>query len=210
MTLDLKSLSDGIAFWHSRPKWPNDFHNNDYRKLAIENPNGEFTREWWDVFLPRLQAWIAIRPFSYAQLTDGFSRNAEALGTAWKVACEPHVADDISSITWDEVRDFPTLVGKVKPTLAPSPVFISKFCHFLMPRIFPVVDNEGMGNRWQTYGDYFKLVQKEWAFIPPDYQMELVDELTRLVEAEGQAVFEGFPMKVKIVELCLIGQQHLS
>jgi hypothetical protein len=46
---------------------------------------------------------------------------------------------DIIGVTWDQVRAFPEVDPRLKPTR--SPLFPSKFCHFLLPRIFPVVDD---------------------------------------------------------------------
>lgn len=54
----------------------------------------------------------------------------------------------------------------------PSPVFTSKFCHFLVPRVFPVVDNEAMKNT-HTYEGYFRYVQDQWALTAPDDRVAL-------------------------------------
>ena len=205
---EMQELADGVAFWLCRTTWPADFHNADYEKWARQNPNGDFTAAWWQRFLPTLQAWIATRPFSGAVLTSRFTQCATALSAAWQEACVPHLKDDISAVTWDEVKAFPNEVAKIKPTKAPSPVFTSKFCHFLLPKVFPVVDNEGLGNRWPTYEGYFRYVQGEWKSTNSVARAELVTELTRLVEATGQQVFSGFPMTNKIVELRLIGRHH--
>jgi hypothetical protein len=140
----MHELADGVGFWRSRPPWPADFHNADYERWSRENPHGNFTLEWWKPFLKTLQAWIATRPVSGTILTSRFTDSASALSEAWHVACEPFLEDDISMVTWDQVAAFPMVVAPIKPTHTPSPVFTSKFCHFLLPRVFPVVDNEGL------------------------------------------------------------------
>jgi hypothetical protein len=208
MDLEMQELADGIAFWHTRPQWPRDLHNADYRRLAETNPHGDFTPEWWRPMLRRLHDWIAIRPFSYDEMTSRFLDYAGALGDAWQVAGEPFLEDDISTVQWEQVAALPAVAGKIKPTKTPSPVFTSKFCHFLLPRVFPVVDNEGLGNKWRTYEDYFGYVQREWTSTTPVAKTELVTELTSLIEAEGEQLFAGFPMTNKIVELRLIGRHH--
>ncbi len=90
----------------------------------------------------------------------------------------------------------------------PSPVFTSKFCHFLLPKVFPVVDNEGSGNRWPRYEQYFTHVQAVWAGTPEDTRVELETAMAAAVTKGGAPVNPEFPMVNKIVELRLIGRQH--
>ena len=106
-----------------------------------------------------------------------------------------------------EVSAFPTLVATIKPARSHSPVFASKFCHFLLPRVSPVVDNEGLGNRWSTYEKYFRRVQGEWATTELADRTALITMLTGRIEATGASVFPG-PFVNKVVELRLIGRQH--
>jgi hypothetical protein len=133
---------------------------------------------------------------------------ATELGIAWAEACEPYLGDDITSVTWEQVSAFPTLVATIKPTRSHSPVFASKFCHFLLPRVFPVVDNEGLGNRWPTYDRYFRHVQDEWIATGPAVRTAMIRTLTRRIEATGASVFLGYPFVNKVMELRLIGRQH--
>jgi hypothetical protein len=209
MALTMREFDAGVAFWRSRGPWPADFHNADYAVLDAANPHGDFTLEWWGPFLKRLQAWIATRPVSGAVLTARFVDAAPALRAAWR-ACEPLLAQDIAAVGWDQVAGFPDEVARIKPTRAPSPVFTSKFCHFLAPCIFPVVDNEGLGNGWRTYEQYFTCVQDEWATTDQSVRAAMVHELNALVDAKGESVFVTFPMTNKIVELCLMGRYQLS
>jgi hypothetical protein len=204
----MRELADGVTFWRSR-WWPSDFHNAAYEQWAQENPNGDFTLEWWKRYqLPRLTRWIATRPYSGAELTSRFIEHRTALSTAWERACVPYLAHDISTVAWAEVGAFPNEVAKIKPTKHPSPVFTSKFCHFLLPRIFPVVDNAALGGRWETYEAYFTFVQDEWTRTDSVTRSALV---ARLVEAaQVRELFSGFPVINKITELRLIGRRHRS
>lgn len=179
-----------------------------YVRWAKQNPRGDFTLDWWHQFLPILRAWKATRPFSNADLTSRFTKRAAALSSAWQAACLPWLEEDISTVIWDQVKAFPNAVAKIKPTKAASPVFTSKFCHFLLPRVFPVVDTAGLGNRWPTYEAYFGVVQDEWGSTGTATRADLVKELTRLMEAAGEPVFSGFPVTNKIVELRLMGRHH--
>jgi hypothetical protein len=206
----MRELADGVAFWKSRPRWPADLDNMDYEEWAEQNPNGNFTLNWWHQHqLPRLRLWIATRPISGEVLTARFTERIADLSAAWKDVCIPYLDNDITTITWDEIEAFPNEVAKIKPMkVGSSAVFTSKFCHFLLPKIFPVVDNEGMGNRWQTYKAYFEFVQSEWESTDDTTRNALVAELARLVEETGRPVFADFPVINKIVELRLIGRYH--
>jgi hypothetical protein len=206
----MRELAASIAFWR-KTTWPPDFHNADYERWLQQNPDGKFTLDWWQTQqLPRLRWWIATRPVSGEILTARFMTSATALNVAWQQACSRHTQEDITTVTWEEVRAFSDEVGNIKPMkYGPSPVFTSKFCHFLLPRVFPVVDTLGLGGGWRTYEAYFKYVQDEWARTDSETQAALVAELTKhIVAAKGEPVSPGFPMVNKIVELRLIGRRH--
>lgn len=204
----MRELVDGVTFWRSR-RWPQDLHNAEYERLARENPNGNFTIRWWrDHQLPRLTRWIATRPYSGEELTSRFIECATTLSDTWETACAPYQERDISTVTWAEVKAFPNEVAKIKPTIIPSPVFTSKFCHFLLPKIFPVVDNAALGGRWPTYEVYYKFVQGEWTATDLATRSALV---AKLIKTTGvREIFAEFPVINKITELRLMGRRHPS
>jgi hypothetical protein len=205
----LEELQAGIAFWRTKldVRWPADFHNSDYNKWATEKR--DFSDAWWTPFLRRLHDWIAIRPATYAELTARFVERRDALTVAWAVHCAPYRHLDITGVSWAQVGGFANLVGEIKPMKGlPSPVFTSKFCHFMLPMVFPVVDNEGSGNRWPRYEQYFNHVQSLWASTPEDTRAALIAAMTEAVESTGLKLNPEFPMVNKIVELRLIGRQH--
>jgi hypothetical protein len=205
----LQELQAGVAFWRTKvdANWPADFHNADYMMWATEER--DFSDAWWKPFLRRLHDWIAIRPATYAEVTERFVERRDALSLAWLACCAPYGDLDITGVTWLQVCGFADLVGEIKPmkSLA-SPVFTSKFCHFLLPKVFPVVDNEGSGNRWPRYQQYFNHVQSLWASTPDDTRTALIAAMTEAVEIAGAKLSPEFPLVNKIVELRLIGRQH--
>jgi len=204
----MRELRAGVAHWYTRPLWPRDFHNLDYRRWFEENPRGEFSLEWWKPFRRTLHDWIAIRPLSYAAVTENLVSVLPDLSAAWKEACEPVFDREISEVKWEKIEAFPKLVTAIKPTKYPTPVFTSKFCHFLLPRVFPVVDNEAMGGRWQRYEDYFRFVQDQWEATSPEDRDQMRRYLAGVIELTGSEVFDGFPMTNKLVELRIIGRRH--
>lgn len=208
----VRELRAGAAFWRTT-NWPRDFHNSDYERWFQENPKGDFTTEWWNRFLKKqLHPWIATRGDTHAAITARFLQNAAALRESWQTVCASHLAHDhdISAVTWEEIRPFPDLVAKLKPTRNPSLVFTSKFCHFLLPKIFPVGDNLVLGVGQWPYERYFRHVQRERVSNGVVTQTELVAELTRLIEDRGSRVYSRFPMINKIAELRIIGRRHGS
>lgn len=126
----------------------------------------------------------------------------------WSEAIAPRLEGDIEGVEWDQVADFPTLVAEIKAV--PSPVFCSKFCHFLAPRIFPVIDNAAMGTPFPTYKAYFTTGRRAWLSTPTTTREALVARLTKEVRAGDRRLFAGFPMKCKLIELCLIGKHQLA
>lgn len=206
----MRELADGIVFWCRHPNWPADFDHMEYQVWAEQNPNGAFTLAWWHQYqLPRLRRWIATRPISGGILTARFAERIADLSSAWRQVCQPHINDDISNVSWEDVEAFPIKMAELKPMkVGTSVVFTSKFCHFLLPRVFPVVDNEGLGNRWPDYKTFFTFVQAEWRSTEPAIRNDLAAELTRLIEKSGNSVSAGFPMANKIVELRLMGRRY--
>ena len=206
----LRELRDGIAYWHSR-SWPADLHNACYDEWAGQNPHGNFTIEWWNQYqLPRLRRWVATRPVSGSVLTERFTSSMDALGSTWREACLPYLDQDVTAVCWDRIRAFPDEVAKIKPLKgsALSAVFTSKFCHFLLPKVFPVIDNAALGVGGKTYEACFRNVQGEWAGTDATARDALIAELTLAVETQGPALSPRFPLVNKIVELRLIGRNH--
>lgn len=87
-----------------------------------------------------------------------------------------------------------------------SPVFASKFCHFLAPRVFLLVDNEAMGGKYLTYETCWGAYKREWITTTArGLREELVARLADLI---GPSPATDFPFENKVVELCLIGRHR--
>lgn len=154
-------------------------------------------------FLPVLRAWRATRPRGSAFLTSRARERFSALARAWALTVEPNLGGDIVSLEWPRVSAFPALVTEIKDVA--SPVFTSKFSHFLAPAIFPLVDNAAMGNPFSTYEACFAAYRAEWLATDDAILRALVSRLTDLIKAP---LADGYPTKIKVVELCLIGRNH--
>nr|WP_296075683.1 hypothetical protein [uncultured Actinoplanes sp.] len=206
--IDMREFTAGVTWWRTKTDWPADFHNRDYPVMAAENPNGRFDAVWWANVQPRLTRWNAFRPAPRSVVAANVAAQADALAQAWKSSCEPHRDADISApeVTWEAVRAFPDVVATLKPTR--SPVFTSKLCHFLLPKVFPVIDGLAVGGLSFTYERYFNVVKGSWEATDPDTRKALIAEMTRLVEQLDRPLEPTFPLVTKIVELALIGRRH--
>jgi hypothetical protein len=203
MALTVDQLRDGISYWRGTD-WGQDFQNSFYEyELARVQMNGQFNEQWWGQFLPILREWIATRPYPHAVISARARERFEALREAWATAVAPYLDNDIAELEWHQIEPFPLVVAEIKDVA--SPVFTSKFCHFLAPRIFPVVDNKAMGNPFPTYEAYFTTGRREWLETDRATQDELVALLTKEI---GAPLFGRFPMKCKLIELCLMGRHY--
>ncbi len=205
MALTATQLSEGISYWRTTG-WPQDFHNEFYHRLQNGNPRGIFNLHWWQSFVSELSKWKALRPRSKEFVSKRAADRFEKLTQVWaEVMTEAVLGSDISAVKWSQVSLFADLVAEIKDVT--SPVFTSKFCHFLAPQIFPVIDNAAMGSPFRTYEHYYTAAQLEWTETPEETQLQLVSELPRQM---ADPAIEGYPFKCKIIELCLIGRHRLQ
>ena len=139
------------------------------------NEKRDFSAAWWKPFLRRLHDWIAIRPATCAEVTERLVERHDALALAWAMKCARCINLDITGISWAKISRFADLVGEIRPMKRlPSPVFTSKFCHLLLPEVFPVVENEGSGNRWLPCKHYFKHLRSLWKATPDDVYEQVI------------------------------------
>ena len=68
-----------------------------------------------------------------------------------------------------------------------------------------MIDNAAMGNPFKTYGEYFTTARAEWCDTDANVQTQLAGLLTQEI---GSTLFSGFPLKCKLIELCLIGKKN--
>lgn len=202
MPISIDEFEKGVGFWR-RQGWPIDFHNCFYRSHvpAIQPTDGVFDDEWWGRFYPVLQDWSATRRGGgRSAMTVRAQLEFEALTACWQ-EMQPHLRGDVTTVSWEVVREFTQHVAVIKGVS--SPVFTAKFCHFLRPCVFPVVDNLAMGNPFKTYERHFRAVQSLWSETEPEIGIEMKRRLTALI---GPEVHERFPWECKLVEIALIGR----
>ncbi len=203
-----EELDAGIEYWRGT-RWPQDFHEAMYvASPPLARLSDDFD-SWWNPLVKRLLVWKANRPISAEQLSARAAQKFPAICEQWQIAIAPLLDRDIAEIEWRQVSGFTALVSEIKETR--SPVFTSKLCHFLAPRIFPVVDKAAMGRPYATYELYFNAAQKEWKSTDAATQRMLVGRMAEAVlkgrgDDTGAPIAQVYPLKCKLVELCLIGR----
>jgi hypothetical protein len=104
---------------------------------------------------------------------------------------------NITFLKWSDVEPLFLVAKEIKGV--PSPVFASKFCHFMLPGVYPIVDNEVLGG-CKSYQVYWKICKKLWN------ETKNKDALIKLLSKQiGKGVISGYPWPTKVFELCLIG-----
>lgn len=196
----LAELALGIAE-RAKRAWPGDFGNSQYSAWTTTMPQGDFDVGKWPEMLRTLRAWIATRPVSGEVITSRFMERRDRLREAWRDCIKPLVTRDLSSVEWGEVEPFVEVVGEIKPTKSASAVFSSKFCHFLVPAVFPLVDRDFVGIGHRPYEEVFEAMRSSWTSTPPNVRTELVAYLTSRIEASGATPIPGYPYACRITEL---------
>src|SRR5208283_5523795 len=146
------------------PHTGNDLLNATYGEIYDDRSAG-LTGDWWTTTVDRLTKWSAYRgrrlPNTKAAITaGGLERLNEIAALYSNISAASSSAEPvISELHWESVAPLFTLASSIKPG---SPVFPSKMCHFVFPKLFTVVDNRvtvifeyefywrGMKEEWQS------------------------------------------------------------
>jgi hypothetical protein len=109
---------------------------------------------------------------------------------------EPSVAH----LNWERVEPLFALATSIKPG---TPVFPSKMCHFIFPKLFIVVDHEATGVF--EYEFYWRGMKDEWNRFRE--KERAIDTIRRTVESD-RPLHPMYPVETKIKELCQIGYNY--
>ncbi len=204
MPFNLDELQAGVNYWRNT-NWPQDFHNQFYIDLAAHNQIGLFTPGWWPGIFQRLRSWRATRPRSFAYINENTLERLDRLHELWvEVNALP---DDITTMDLQInnalIFNFVNEIHSIKNVN--SPVFTSKFCHFVSPKRFAVIDRLAMGLPFNSYVDYLHYVRQEWNNTEDEVRNQLINFFTNEI---GHNVYEAYPFHTKIAEVCLIGRNN--
>lgn len=196
-----ENLRRGIEVFQSHTHWNQDFHNSFYRDLHALNQS-EITPTTWHQLVNYLWDWRAIRPSSKQQIYDVGLQHLQAINQILYSFNQPSQLT-FEQATWDILEPLFTIGQAIKGVA--SPVFASKFCHFLRPHLYPVVDQAVLGIGNQKYATYWHLGHQNWLDCP--HQTELVNLLHQTM---GDEPFVDYPWATKIIELCTIGNRQIT
>lgn len=200
--LSTDNFNAGIDFWlQKKPRWGRDFHNGLYNHLAEMSLNG-FTDEWWEEMIKILWEWVAIRPKTKRFVHERGRARLVDLTKAYKHIVNKCAGKTPSNllVEWKDIEPLFITAQSIKDVS--SPVFASKLCHFILPSVFPVIDQEVLGGS-KSYQDYWQFCKNLWLTTKD------TDKLIKILTSKiGDNVAPSYPFTTKIVELCLIGRRY--
>jgi hypothetical protein len=208
MIVSLDNLENGIQWWQTYvDKWGLDFANAEYYDIYKLRADG-ITQKWWSATVDHLWDWKAIRapkpPNTKQEILDRGIKRFDAIGGLFSrlrsiSSSEPSIAD----VTWEEIGPLFDLCFQIKPggSRYGSPVFASKMCHFIFPKVFPVIDNLATGIF--EYEFYWRGMKDEWFRFQE--KSEALGMLKAAMKTNGKEVHDRFPFQTKIIELSHIG-----
>jgi hypothetical protein len=203
--VSLDNLRVGLR-WGDERGWWKDFANAYYDAIYRERENG-VTEQWWSATVDRLSKWRALRPsFTKAVITARGAGRLSAITGQYRelkaksaLVAESSTEPSIVDLCWEDVAPLFALASEIKPVK--SPVFPSKMCHFLFPKLFIPMDNLATGIL--DYEFWWRGMKDEWC------RFRDRDEAVRiLTKAIGESLRPSYPLETKIMEISQIGYNY--
>ena len=216
MFLSIENLRAGLQWWERKAAesgtksgkgsaWPSDIHNADYYCIYKARANGT-TCAWWKATVSRLQRWGACRARNKPNTVEEFIESGGMILSKVSVQYEKLARPDcqepcIVDMSWDDVEELYELAASLKNR---SPVFASKMCHLLFPKLFVVMDN--MATSVCDYELYWRGMKDAWNNFNDKTAAK-----ARLVEAIRctKSIHLLYPFETRIMELCHIGEKQV-
>ncbi|HDY74814.1 MAG TPA: hypothetical protein ENH51_06865, partial [Euryarchaeota archaeon] len=179
MILSIDNIKAGIEWWHHKSNWPADLHNKDYYRYYKIRSAG-INENWWNLTVDELSKWRAFRS-RYPPNTKDEIKNrgikvinivAEGYNKIVKSTSSEPSIDDVS---WEQISSLFEALSNIKPK---SAVFAGKSCHFILPKVFIVMDN--LGTQVFDYEFYWRGMKDEWLRF--QYKDEAKELLIRNIE----------------------------
>jgi len=103
------------------------------------------------------------------------------------------------TVSWQDIDTLYRMIAEIKNR---SPVFASKLCHFMFPKIFIVMDR--LGTEVMAYDYYWQGMVNEWNLFAN--KSVAIDLLKTDIEKQSP-VHCDYPFETKIMELCHVGDK---
>lgn len=199
MIITLDNLKKGLK-WRTQ-RWPNDVNirNTLYDDIYKVRSKG-VTEEWWRATVSRLSQWTANRPYSNNKIRNRGRKQLVRIRQQFRkliAAGEPC----ITNLQWADIDQLFEIAFEIKPLKSMTPVFASKMCHFLFPKLFIVMDNKATG-----VGHY----ELFWRGLKDSWNKFNDKEKARniLFKAIQNRRHRNYPVETTIMEICAIGYNH--
>ncbi|HEX4322971.1 MAG TPA: hypothetical protein VHZ52_18800 [Acidobacteriaceae bacterium] len=201
MIISSKNLEFGLKWWIEKTPWGEEFVNDEYYDI-YKIRAGRVDSDWLKLTVDRLWTWRAIRSPRPPNSKDEITRRGFHQIQAISIECERLFGISNSELSIEDVKweDISGLYNLVLPIKCASHMFASKFCHFLFPKVFMVVDNLATGVI--EYEFYWRGMKEEWS------RCQEKDNLTRILEnniKSSRSLHLDYPFETKIIELSQIG-----
>lgn len=194
MIVTIDNLQAGLQVW-AEDKLPKDLHNAEYYDMYNIRSAG-VTAHWWSATVDRLAQWIATRPVSKAVIAArGLARLSAVAAQYAKLKPSPTTEPSIVDTNWEDVAPLYALASEIKQPY--PPVFASKMCHFLFPKLFIVMDNKRTDPF--EYEFYWRGMKDEWRRFN-----EKADILSESIKSD-KTIHDWYPWETKIMELSHMG-----
>jgi hypothetical protein len=199
--VNLDNLRAGIRWWE-RNDWEEDFLNGFYYKIYDLRSPG-VTQEWWTAIVNLLMEWKAHLFKTKAEITERGAKRLTVIAACHaKLVTTATVEPNIANLSWEDVVPLFAVASEIK-TVA-SPVFPSKMCHFLFPKLFMPVDNKATGVP-DDYASYWQRMKDEWSrFDDKDEAIKILKEAIK----SHKSLHPLYPFETKVIEICQIGHKH--
>lgn len=200
--LSVNNLRRGLARWDElarRGNWPEDLHASMYSSDVVALSAG-LSEEWWAAIVRRLSRWRAIRPLRNQVVLQAGLVALPEMTQSYEALAARRL--QLENVAWQDVSMLYATAAGLKPTRSNSPVFGSKLCHFMLPRLYPVIDRAAVG--WDVpYERYWSACRDAWLRSVADH-----DELKAIINLRvPDADRSAFPYATKIPELCIAGER---
>jgi hypothetical protein len=109
----------------------------------------------------------------------------------------------IVNLHWTNIHQLFDIALAVKGTK--SPVFASKLCHFIFPKLFIVIDNKATGIC--HYELFWRGLKDAWnAFEQQEEAKRILFSAIR--NGQNISIHPNYPVETTIMEICAIGYNH--
>jgi hypothetical protein len=192
-----------LRWWREESGWGNDILNSEYYGM-FEVRSGGLTQKWWNATVDRLWNWKAIRspnpPNTKSEIkASGLSRLPQLIIAYNDLLSRCTSEPNITELTWEDLSSIFDLASQLKR----GPVFPSKMCHFIFPKVFIPMDNSA--TCVFEYEFYWRGMSDEWRRF--DRKEEAIEILKKTIESD-RPLHPSYPFETKVLELCHIGYQH--